>query len=75
MRIFGLTGILVLLFSCSQSIYVANVANTSFFEEKGETDLSLHSGPGGVEVQVAHALSPKYFISASGTYADWDSLG
>jgi len=75
MRNLGLIGIFAIMISCSQSIYVANVANTSFFEEKGETDLAAHSGPGGVEVQVAHAVSPKYFVSVSGTYADWDSLG
>ncbi len=61
--------IVILLNSCAPA-YVPNVINTPLFSNKGEIQVSVHSGTSGVDPQFAYALMDNVGLMINGSFAN-----
>ena len=59
--------LLIVLSSCTSSLYTANTRNAPLFRDQGEAQLSGYISSGGFEAQAAYALTDH--IAAIGSYA------
>jgi hypothetical protein len=59
--------LLLIISSCSNTLYVPSTRNAPLFREQGEAQLSAYAGSGGVEGQVAYAVTDH--LAVIGSYA------
>ena len=59
--------LLIVMTSCTSSLYTANTRNAPLFRDQGEAQLSGYVSSGGFEAQAAYALTDH--IAAIGSYA------